>query len=245
MLKFSKPLQKGVLIKRYKRFFADVRMGDEIVVAHCANTGTMRTCADPGMNVWLSPAESAERKLRWTWEYTEIADGGLIGVNTSRPNKVVELAVKAALESGKKSELATLFAGYQSVRGEVKYGKSSRIDLLLSGHSSGRDCYVEVKNTTLFDSASNSVQFPDAVTERGLKHLEELAAMVKSGQRAVMFYLVNRPDGREFRPAIAVDPAYCEGIRKAAKAGVEFIAWRADNRVDGSTLGSSLPVVLS
>jgi sugar fermentation stimulation protein A len=232
MLKFSRPLQRGVLIKRYKRFFADVRLDStgETVTAHCPNTGSMKSCADPGSPVWLSPAESPERKLRWTWEYTETSDGGLIGVNTARPNAIVEDGFRNVPE----------LAGYPQAKREVKYGKNSRIDLLLTGHPTRPDCWVEVKNATLI--LDDSVQFPDAVTERGLKHLEEMTSVVQSGQRAVMLWLVNRPDGRTFRPANGIDPAYAAGVKAARDSGVEFLAWRVRNTPEGSELANPVTI---
>ena len=234
MLKFSQPLQRGVLIKRYKRFFADVTLEatGETVTAHCPNTGSMKTCADPGTKVWLSPAASPERKLRWTWEYSETTTGGLIGVNTARPNLIVENGIQRGL-------IPTL-KGYSDIKREVKYGKNSRIDILLSGHPSQPDCWVEVKNVTLL--LRGDVQFPDAVTERGLKHLEEMAAMVKAGQRALMLWLINRPDGALFRPAAEIDPAYAEGVQAARASGVEFLAWRTHNTLEGSELAGPVTI---
>jgi sugar fermentation stimulation protein A len=229
---------EGVLIKRYKRFFADVRPLDpalgDVVVAHCANTGSMKTCGEPGDRVYLSPAASPERKLRWTWELTGV-DGGFVGVNTARPNHVVH-------ESVARGAVAEL-AGYTSWRAEVAYGKKSRIDLLLEGSAKDpRRCWVEVKNATL--RHGDHVVFPDAVTERGLKHLGELSAMVRAGDRAVMFFFVNRPDGRAMAPAEAIDPDYAAGLRAAQRAGVEILAYRARTSLAGMTVGERIPVEL-
>jgi sugar fermentation stimulation protein A len=148
------------------------------------------------------------------------------------------MIVETAVRGGLIPELA----GYRTLRAEVKYGVNSRIDLLLEDHAERPRCYVEVKNTTL--RHGERIVFPDAVTERGLKHLRELAAVAAKGERAVMFYLVNRPDGAAFAPAWHVDRAYCEGLREAVAAGVELLAYRADNRLDGVGLGAALAISL-
>lgn len=233
MTPFAKPLIAGQLIQRYKRFFADVRLPNgEVVTAHCANTGSMKTCGSPGDTVYLLHDPKPTRKLAYTWELTETA-GGFIGVNTARPNHVVATAIAL----GKVAELK----GYETIKQEVKYGANSRIDILLTDKA-GDTCYVEVKNTTLL--AEGEVQFPDAVTERGLKHLTELTTVVKNGSRAVMFYLVNRPEGAAFAPAAAIDPAYAQGLKDANAAGVEILAYRAEHSVTGITLGAQVPIRL-
>jgi sugar fermentation stimulation protein A len=232
-VRFSTPLHKGILIKRYKRFLADVRLADgTVVTVHCPNTGSMESCYNEGCTVWLSPADDPKRKLQWTWEFTETPDG-LIGVNTARPNQVVAEAVAA----GKIKALAN----YTTMRREVKYGKNSRIDLLLES-AGQKNCYVEIKNTTL--RRGEDILFPDAVTERGRKHLEELSGMVEEGHRAVMLFFVNRPDGKHFRPADAIDPAYGKALRDAVKSGVEVIALRADANPDQLSTGDEIPVYL-
>ncbi len=232
-MRFSTALRKGILIKRYKRFLADVTFADgEMVIAHCPNTGSMESCYEPGCEVWLSSAEDPKRKLKWTWEFTATRDG-LIGVNTARPNQVVAEAIAAG-------KIKTL-AHYQTIQREVKYGKNSRIDLLLEAPGLNK-CYVEIKNTTL--RRGDDILFPDAVTERGRKHLEELAAMVQAGHRAVMLFFVNRPDGKQFRPADDIDPAYGKALRSAVKSGVEVIAIRADASLKELTTGAEIPVQL-
>ena len=218
-MKFENGLVKGKLIKRYKRFLADVTLenGDQIT-AHCANTGSMKTCGSEGDTVWLSYNPSPKRKLPYSWEFTEV-EGGYIGINTARPNSLVEEAIK--LEHIKELN------GYDSLRREVKYGEKSRIDILLED-SNGKlpPCYVEVKNVTLL--GDTCIEFPDAVTTRGQKHLDELCKVAESGMRAVMFYLVNRPEGSYFKVASDVDPVYAEKLKLAKKAGVEILCYRAE-----------------
>jgi len=216
-MKYPDPLIEGRLIKRYKRFLTDVELADgSVVVAHCANSGSMLSVNEPGAEVWLSPARNPDRKLKFTWELIRIGRT-LVGINTSLPN----LIVSEAIESGKVPELADV----GSLRREVKYGKNSRIDILLESDD-GKKCYVEVKNTTMRrDLKAGPAEFPDAVTSRGAKHLEELADMVRDGHRAVMFYLVQRQDCKSFTVAGDIDPAYAEGLRKARKAGVEVLCY--------------------
>jgi sugar fermentation stimulation protein A len=216
-MKFPDPLIKGQLIKRYKRFLTDVELADgTVVVAHCANSGSMESVNEPGAEVWLSPARNPDRKLKYTWEMIKIGKS-LVGINTSLPNMIVS----EAIEAGKIEELT----GYASLRREVKYGKNSRIDILLEDEARPK-CYVEVKNTTMRrDLKAGAVEFPDAVTSRGAKHLLELADMVKEGHRAVMFYLVQREDADRFKVADDIDPAYAEGLTAALKAGVEVVCY--------------------
>jgi sugar fermentation stimulation protein A len=222
-------LLEGRLIKRYKRFFADVELlSGEIVTAHCANTGSMKTCGSPGDVVYLLHAPNPKRKLAYNWELTR-TKGGYIGVNTSRPNHVVA----GAIEGGLIPELK----GYAEIRQEVKYGANSRIDILLTDDRKGL-CYVEVKNTTML--AGNAVVFPDAVSSRGLKHLQELEQMVRDGHRAVMFYLVNRPEGAFFAPAADIDPDYAAGLDQARKNGVEILAYRAQHDLEGIRIGDKV-----
>ena len=234
LVPFKSPLVGGVLIKRYQRFFADVRLeSGEVVTAHCANTGSMKTCGAPGDRVWLLHQPSPKRKLAYTWELTETA-GGYVGVNTQRPNQVVMAAVKA----GRIAELA----GYASARGEVKYGENSRIDLLLEGGTEDRaPCYVEVKNTTLL--LDDRIAFPDAVTSRGQKHLAELEQVVRQGGRAVMLFFINRPEGAAFVPARAIDPVYADGLIRARASGVEILAYRAAASLTGIDLGARVALM--
>ncbi|MBL6928278.1 MAG: DNA/RNA nuclease SfsA [Rhodospirillales bacterium] len=217
-MKFPDPLLHGRLIKRYKRFLADVELDNgETVTAHCANSGSMLSVNEPGADVWLSPARNPNRKLRYTWELIRIGDA-LVGINTGHPNALVAEAVA----EGKIDELT----GYASIRREVKYGRNSRIDLLLEGE--GRPpCYVEVKNVTMRRDLLGEApaEFPDSVTARGAKHLDELAQMVKEGCRAVMFYLVQRTDWTGFALAGDIDPTYAERFEAAREAGVEALCY--------------------
>lgn len=213
-MQFSSPLIPGTLLKRYKRFLADVLLNTgESITAACPNTGAMLGLNAPGSPVWLSRSDKETRKYPHTWELVEIDGKGLVGVNTGSPNKIVS----EALRSGLLPELA----GYESLRNEVKYGHNSRIDILLQG--GGPDCYVEVKNTHLFRT-SGLVEFPDCVTERGRKHLRELANMVRDGHRAAMVYLVQAGFPEACGLAADLDPDYVEAFVAARKAGVEAFA---------------------
>jgi sugar fermentation stimulation protein A len=217
-MKFDLPLIPGTLVKRYKRFLTDVELaGGDVVVAHCANSGSMLSVNEPGARVWLSPANDPSRKLKYTWELIEIGTA-LVGINTQHPNRLVA----EAIEAGRVPELA----GYATLRREVKYGKNSRIDILLEDESKPL-CYVEVKNTTMRRDLSPGApaEFPDAVTERGAKHLAELTDMVREGHRAVMFYLVQRDDAKTFTVAADIDPTYAKGLETAMQAGVEVLAY--------------------
>lgn len=235
-MKYPDSLIEGRLIKRYKRFLTDVELADgTVVVAHCANSGSMLSVNEPGAEVWLSPARNPDRKLRYTWELIRIGKT-LVGINTSLPN----LIVSEAIESGKVPELSDC----GSLRREVKYGKNSRIDILLESDD-GRKCYVEVKNTTMRrDLKAGPAEFPDAVTSRGAKHLEELADMVRDGHRAVMFYLVQRQDCKAFTVAGDIDPAYAEGLAKARKAGVEVLCYDCKMTTKDIRVRSALPLEL-
>jgi sugar fermentation stimulation protein A len=218
-MQFAQPLIEGRLLKRYKRFLADIELpGGGIVTAHTANTGAMSGCCEPGSRVWLSRSDNPKRKYPLTWEIIEVAPEVLCGINTMLSNKLV----REAIESGFIAELD----GYQIVRSEVRYGnENSRIDLLLESDASQNrpPCYVEVKNVTLADGETGL--FPDAVTARGTKHLRELMFMVEQGARAVIFYCVQRNDCSEVRPADAIDALYGKTLREALASGVEALAY--------------------
>ncbi len=206
-------LVPGTLIQRYKRFLADVRLEDgRVVTAHTTNTGSMRTCWEPGDWVLLEPAANPDRKLKFTWLAVE-RSGGWVGVETGMPNRVVAEAARRDVLPG--------LAGLHGVRTEVKYGaENSRIDVLaLDGGD--RQVFIEVKNTTL--KAGEWALFPDAVTERGTKHLRELQAMVREGHRAAIAFFVHRTDVGRFDAAWEIDPAYALELDRAAKAGVEVL----------------------
>jgi sugar fermentation stimulation protein A len=218
-MRFPSPLARGRLLKRYKRFLADVALDSgATVTAACPNTGSMLGLTAPGSRVWLSRSESLTRKYPHTWELVE-ADLGegpaLVGINTGHPNRLVAEAIE-----GRRIKP---LAGYQSLRREVAYGEASRIDILLEDARKGR-CYVEVKNVHLMRK-SGLAEFPDCVTARGLKHLRELAAMVAEGHRAVMLFLVQRTDAKRFTLAGDLDPAYSEAFRQALAVGVEAMAF--------------------
>ncbi len=236
-MQFSKPLIEGVLVKRYKRFLADVCLADGgLVTAHCPNTGSMMGCVEPGFRVWLSDSDNPRRKYPLTWELVEIASGTLVGIHTGRTNALV----REAIEAGRIEPLA----GYADIRPEVKYGgENSRIDLLLQSNGLP-DCYVEVKNVTAAVDSGIAL-FPDAVTARGTKHLRELMTMTDQGSRAVVLFCVQREDVTEVRPADAIDPAYGEALRTAIAQGVEALAWQARVTTVGIELCCPLPVVCS
>ncbi len=222
-------LLRGTLIKRYKRFMADVRLRNgHIVTAHCPNSGSMLECSDPGRPVYLSRHNNPKRKLKYTWEMIEMP-GSLVGTNTIVPNKLV----KASIEAGKVPELK----GFDNIRSEVRYGRNSRIDILLEKGSSR--CYVEVKNCTLVTEGVAS--FPDSVTARGLKHLVELQDQVKMGDRSVMFYLIQRMDAKLFKPADHIDPAYGRELRKAYRKGVEILVYDVSIDSEGIRLNRAVP----
>lgn len=223
-MKFSAPLVSGRLVKRYKRFLADVILDDDggEVTAHCANPGSMLGLKEPGSKVWLSLSDNPKRKLKFSWEVIEV-DGALVGINTSHPNKLVE----EALEDGRIDALR----GFKTLRREVKYGKNSRIDLLLEAED-GSKTYVEVKNVHLMRKPGLA-EFPDSVTARGAKHLAELADMVAEGHKAAMVFLVQRPDCDRLNLAADIDPAYAAAFEAASNAGVEAYAIGCDVRLDG------------
>jgi sugar fermentation stimulation protein A len=215
---FSDPLIRGTLIKRYKRFLTDVELENgDVVVAHCANPGSMLSLLEIGAEVWLSPARNPKRKLKYTWEMIRIGDA-LVGLNTSLPNTIVVEAIE--------NDLIPELAGYETLRREVKYGKNSRIDILLES-TSIPICYVEIRSVSSprRGKTKNLGEFPDSVTARGAKHLQELSDQVADGKRAVMLYLVQREDCVRFAVAADIDPTYAAELIKAKKAGVEVICY--------------------
>ncbi|WP_281842840.1 DNA/RNA nuclease SfsA [Sinisalibacter aestuarii] len=232
---FASPLVPATLIRRYKRFLADCRLDDgSEITAHCANPGSMMGLANPGMRIWLEPNDDPKKKLRYGWRLVEHHDGHFTGVDTSVPNRML----KAALEA---REVPALDA-YTDVRAEVKYGEKSRIDFLLSAENLP-DAYVEVKSVTLC-RRPGIAEFPDAKTERGARHMLELALMAKQGHRAAVFFLVQRTDASEVRIAEDIDPRYAQAFLTAYGAGVEVIAHSTNISPKGVTLGPQLPVAL-
>ncbi len=225
---------EGVLLRRYKRFLADVRLEDgSDVTAHAPNTGSMIGCDEPGSRVWLLDTGNGRRKYPLSWELVEVEGGVLVGTNTGLANGLV----REGIERGLIPELG----GFASLRAEVPYGSGSRIDLLLEDAAAG-SCYVEVKNVTM--AADGVAYFPDSVSERAMKHLLELAEVAGSGDRAVVFFCVQRDDVREFRPADSIDVRFGEALRQAVAAGVEPLAYIADVSTAGVSLSRRLPVVL-
>jgi sugar fermentation stimulation protein A len=236
-MRFPTPLLRGTLIQRYKRFLADVRLDDgTLVTATCPNTGSMMGLAVPGAVVWLSETDSPTRKYRHTWEMVE-ADLGkgpaLVGINTGHPNKLVAEAIE-------KRRIKAL-DGYPGFRREVKYGRNSRIDLLIECADKGL-CYVEIKNVHL-SRKHGLAEFPDSITERGTKHLAELSDMVRAGHRAVMIYLIQRGDAKRLSLARDVDPNYGIAFDAAAAAGVEMIALRCRLTPEEILIDRPVPIV--
>ncbi|MEJ2587237.1 MAG: DNA/RNA nuclease SfsA [Deltaproteobacteria bacterium] len=226
------PLLEGTLVRRYKRFMADVRLKNgHVITAHCPNSGSMRGCSEPGRPVRISRQNSPKRRLKYTWEMIHMGTSW-VGVNTLVPTRLIH----ASIETGKVGPLS----GYPIIRREVPYGENSRVDLLLEN---GKDkCFVEVKNCTLVEDTI--AFFPDAVTARGLKHLVELQNEVAHGHRSVMFYLVQRMDAKGFGPADRIDPAYGQELRRAVRNGVELLAYDVDIDIEGIRLNRKLKAIL-
>ena len=214
-MRFKSRLIRGTLLQRYKRFLADVRLASgEVVTAHCTNTGSMMGCKEPGSAVYISRSENLNRKLRYTWELIK-ANNTWVGINTMHPNKLVPEAVDAGV-------IAEL-SGFQTIRREVKVSAHTRLDLCLEGSSGS--CYVEVKNVTL--AVNGVAAFPDAVSERGTKHLKELMHLKRQGHRAAIVFVIQRGDCEYFRPADEIDAEYGRWLRRAIQAGVDALPYRA------------------
>lgn len=235
-MRFQTELVPARLTRRYKRFLADAVLeadGRE-VTAHCANPGAMTGLAVPGTRIWLEPNDDPKKKLDFGWRLVEHEDGHFTGVDTGLPNRML----RAALEAGEVPALSE----YDMVRSEVPYGKNSRVDFVLS--ATGKpDHYVEVKSVTL-SRHPGLAEFPDTVTERGRRHLVELAREVKAGHKATVLFLVQRTDAAEVRIAEDIDPGFAETLRKAYGAGVEVLAHGCNISPRGVSLGRALPVTL-
>lgn len=232
-MKFDSELVVGTLIKRYKRFLADVRLENgEVVTAHVPNTGSMMSTNERGAKVALFYNPAPHRKLKWTYELYDAA-GSWVGVNTMRTNHIV----KEAIEQNKIGPLR----GYDSIRQEVKYGDKSRLDLFLE-KKDAPGCFVEIKNVTFKEG--KVAYFPDAVTARGLKHLETLMDAQKKGYRAVIFFLVNRDDCTQMKPARHIDLKYAEMLETAVKQGVEALAYSVANSLSQSVIDKKIPIKL-
>ncbi len=230
-MQFQKKLVHGRLVKRYKRFLADVKLdGGEVITAHCTNSGSMKSCLENGAEVYLSPVNDPKRKTRFTWEMIKINEDW-VGINTGNPNKL-------AFEAISKSEIPGL-NNYCSVKREVKFG-DSRFDVFAENES--EKCFVEVKNVTLKDG--KYALFPDAVTTRGQKHLKTLTEVKKQGMRAVMLYIVQRMDVEIFAPAKDIDPGYAKALKEAVSEGVEVIVMQAKVEPDGIKLVKVLPAII-
>ena len=240
-MKFPNPLIEAKLIKRYKRFLTDIILPDgrEITV-HCPNTGSMKRCMPENARIWISDSQNEKRKYRHTWELVEIDGQHLACINTGLPNKLV----KEAIDNGVIEELQ----GYQNIKAEVKYGEASRIDWLLSNNDGEDLCYVEVKNATLLEDGvlgeNGHGYFPDAVTERGRKHLYELAEMVKQGHRAVLCFCVSHTGINKVSPAAHIDEKYTQALKEVMSLGVEVIAYRAKITQEEIGLTQKVPVVV-
>ncbi len=231
------PLISATLVRRYKRFLADVVLPDgEIVTAHVANPGAMMGLAAPGSRVWLSKSDNPKRKLAHSWELIEVdlgAGSELVGVNTAHPNPLVGTALAA--------RIIPELSGYASIRREVKYGKNSRVDFLLEDPMRP-PCYVEIKNVHLMRQPGLA-EFPDAKTERGAKHLEELGDAVAAGCRAVMLYLIQIGSASRFALARDIDPKYAAAFDRARARGVEAIAWRCIISCESIEIAAPVPII--
>jgi sugar fermentation stimulation protein A len=233
-MRFQTPLVPARLIRRYKRFLADCRLDDGCeVTAHCANPGSMIGLATPGMKIWLEPNDDPARKLKYGWRLVDHENGHFTCVDTSVPNR----ALRACLQARRIAPLAM----YDTVRPEVKYGVASRIDFLF-GKPGLPDAYVEVKSVTLCRHLGLA-EFPDSVTRRGTRHLQELADMVRTGHRAVMLYLVQRTDCTRFDLARDIDPVYATTYNTARKLGVEVLCFDTIISPGGVDLGHALELV--
>ena len=230
-MEFKEELIHGRLIKRHKRFLAEVILDDgSEVTAHCTNSGTMKSCLEEGAEVWLTPVNDPKRKTRFTWEMILIG-GDWVGINTSNPNTLAFEWVSRGMVPG--------LEGMSALRREVKW-EDSRFDLY--GEDASGPCFMEVKNVTLKEGSH--ALFPDAVTERGRKHLNTLVRVRQEGMRAVMLYVVQRMDVSRFAPAREIDPAYGEALDKAVRQGVEIIVVQAKVTPEGIYFHRTLPVEL-
>lgn len=229
-------LIEGRLIKRYKRFLSDIELSNgEVVTAHCPNTGSMRRCQQENARVWVSKSDNPKRKLAYTWELVEVDEKYLACINTGLPNKIIGEAIQQGI--------ITELSGYTSQKAEVKYGNSSRIDWLLSSDDKPL-CYVEVKNVTLLEEDGQGY-FPDAVTDRGRKHLYELAEMVKEGHRAVLMFCVSHTGITSVKPALHIDPKYTAALKEVVELGVEVLAYQTEITPQSISVSCPLAVDLS
>ncbi len=230
-MRFISSLERGRLVQRYKRFFADVVLDDgREVTAHCPNPGAMLGLNTPGLRAWLSRSDAPSRKLPHTLELVE-ADGGLVGINTMHPNRLVAEALA--------EDMIPELAGYAEVRREVKYGQNSRVDFLLTSPDRP-PCWLEIKNVHL-SRGGGLAEFPDCVAARSLKHLKELSREVEAGARAVMLFIVQRTDCDRFDTAADLDPAYAAGLKEAAARGVEILCRGCDIGIEAIRVSGPIP----
>ncbi len=224
-------LVPGILICRYKRFLADVRLqSGNVVTAHCPNPGRMTTCCDPGRRVYLSRHNSIRRKYSYTWELIQMP-GSMVGVNPVTANRIVHRSLCAGR--------IPLLAGYDAIHAEVSAGHGVRLDFLLEGAE--KTCFLEVKSCTLVEN--QVARFPDAVTVRGVKHLAHMQRLMSGGFRCVLLFLVQRTDAKIFRPADDVDPAYGRQLRAAVALGLEILVY--DVRLDSSGIALNHPLPIN
>ena len=232
-MQFANQLLKGTLIKRYKRFLADIKLENgEIITAHCANSGALYGVTMPGLTVWVSESHNPARKLKYTWELCEV-ENVMVGVNTSWPNGLAAEAIQ--------NQLITPLNGYLDLKREVKYGKNSPLDILLQDSIKG-DCFVEVKNVHM-KREEKCAEFPDAVTIRGTKHLLEMIDVIEEGKRAVMLYIIQRADCDHLRFAADIDPIYAQTAAHAKMKGVEFYAYNCHISPQEITIKTAIPVI--
>jgi sugar fermentation stimulation protein A len=236
-MRFSSPLIPGTLARHYKRYLADVILeSGDMVTAHVANPGAMTGLDRPFLPVWLSDSDNPARKLRYSWELVEVDLGSgaeLVGVNTLQPNWLVADILK--------DKLIPELREYSTIRREVKYGSNSRVDFLLEDPKLP-PCYLEVKNVHLMRKP-RLAEFPDSVTQRGARHLDELAVAVVGGARAIMLFVIQIPSADRFTIARDVDPAYAEAFARARAKGVEMLAWRCDVSLEGIDIAEPIPVL--
>ena len=238
---FTGPLVRGRLLRRYKRFLADVLLesepwGGHTVTAHCPNPGAMLGLTESNAEVWLSRSDDPKRALRWTWELIQAGDhpaAGLVGINTARPNRIAEEAIAAAV--------VPELAGYDRIRREVRYGERSRVDLVLE--RGDERCFVEVKNVHMMREPGVA-EFPDSVTARGTRHLRELATLAVSGVRAVVLFVAQRSDAHRFAVAGDIDPAFHTAAQAARIAGVEMLCYGCALSPQQIVLDRAMPVAV-
>ncbi|MDZ7709988.1 MAG: DNA/RNA nuclease SfsA [Roseovarius sp.] len=232
-MRFQSPLLRATLLRRYKRFLADIRLEDgSETTAHCPNPGAMTGLAAPGTGIWVEDVNNPTRKLRHAWRLAETEDGARVCVDTGAANRVVREALEA--------RALPALEGYDTVQPEQRYGDRSRVDFLLRGPGLP-EAWVEVKSVTLCRNPGLA-EFPDSVTARGARHLRDLAAQAQAGHRAVLLYLVQRDDARAVAVAADIDPAYARALAEACESGVEVLAHRADISPAGITIGPALPL---